>query len=193
MAGQLSVGADGRSRCAWCGVDPLYVTYHDEEWGRPPATERELFELLTLEGMQAGLSWLTILRKREGFRDGFHRFEPSAVAAMSSVDVEALLQNPGIVRHRGKIEATIGNAAALLTLYDAGQSLSLVCERYRPPARPRKRPDLDEFVSSTPESEALSKQLRGYGFRFVGPTIVYAFFQAAGFVDDHLEGCCVEW
>ena len=177
-------------RCWWCGDDPAYVAYHDTEWGRRPRDDRALFELLSLEGMQAGLSWLTILRKREEFRRAFRDFDPFAVSAMTSADVDVLLSNPGIVRHRGKIEAAISNSKILTSMYQRGESLAGVCEPYAT-SRPRPRPGVDDVPGLTSESTALSSTLRRRGFRFVGPTTVYAFMQAAGFVDDHIEGCHV--
>ena len=174
-------------RCGWAGSDPLYVGYHDEEWGRPLHGDDELYGLLMLEGFQAGLAWITILRKREAFRAAFAGFRISAVAAFGEADVERLLGDAGIVRHRGKIEAAIGNAQAALALPDG---LDALVWSFAPPASPRPR-SLAEVPAKTPESEALSKELRGRGFRFVGPTIVYAFMQSAGLVDDHLAGCRV--
>jgi DNA-3-methyladenine glycosylase I len=184
----LVVGADGRARCGWAGSNPLYLAYHDEEWGRPLRGDDALFELLTLEGFQAGLAWITILRKREAFHAAFAGFRVEAVAAFGDADVERLLGDAGIIRHRGKIEAAIGNARAALTL-PAG--LTELVWAYAPPARRSRPRSLAEVPALTPESEALSRELRGHGFRFVGPTIVYAFMQAAGLVDDHVAGCFV--
>jgi DNA-3-methyladenine glycosylase I len=187
--GGTTVGADGITRCWWCGDDPLYVDYHDREWGTPLHDERGLFELLSLEGFQAGLSWITILRKRDAFREAFEGFDPDIVAAYSEVDVDRLLANPGIVRHRGKITATIGNAEAVLAMGEEGTSLEQVVWSYAP--APRKRPlrDRSEIPAETAESAALAKALRKRGMRFVGATTVYAFMQSAGLVDDHLGGC----
>ena len=184
----LLLGDDGRARCWWCGEDPLYRAYHDDDWGRELRGDDAIFELLSLEGFQAGLSWLTILRKRDAFRSAFDGFSIRRVASYGEPDVERLLADAGIVRHRGKIEATIGNAVASLEL-DGG--LSDFVWGFAPPARPRRLASRDEIPASTPESIALSKELRRRGFRFVGPTIVYAFMQSAGFVDDHLDGCWV--
>ena len=173
-------------RC-WESSAEEYNRYHDEEWGRPVVDERGLYERFCLEGFQSGLSWLTILRKREAFRAAFARFDPERVAEFGELDVERLLADAGIVRHRGKIEAAIANARATLELRAAGRPLPEVVWAYRQdgPA-PRTR---DDWRSTTPESEALSKELRKAGFRFVGPTTVYAAMQACGIVDDHLATC----
>jgi DNA-3-methyladenine glycosylase I len=182
----LTFDSDGTARCGWCGDDPLYRAYHDHEWGRANRGDDVLFELLSLEGFQAGLSWLTILRKREGFRQAFAGFSIERVAAFGERDVERLLADAAIVRHRGKIEATIGNAAAALELSDG---LSDFLWEFAPPGRSDRPAAMGELPSATPESTALSKELKRRGFRFVGPTTVYAFMQSAGMVDDHLEGC----
>jgi DNA-3-methyladenine glycosylase I len=184
----LVVGEDGVSRCWWCGDDPLYRSYHDVEWGRPLHGDDAVFELLSLEGFQAGLSWLTILRKRDGFRRAFAEFSLQAVAEFDEQDVERLLGDPGIVRHRGKIEATIGNAVAALGI-EGG--LSELAWRFAPPPRPARLSRAGEIPDLTAEATALSKELKRRGFRFVGPTTVYAFMQSAGLVDDHLDGCWV--
>jgi DNA-3-methyladenine glycosylase I len=184
----LLLDDDGIARCWWCGEDPLYRAYHDDDWGRELRGDDALFELLSLEGFQAGLSWLTILRKREAFRAAFDGFAIERVASYGEPDVLRLLGDAGIVRHRGKIEATIGNAAAALEI-DGG--LSDFVWSFAPPDRARRLASRAEIPASTPESVALSKELRRRGFRFVGPTIVYAFMQSAGLVDDHLEGCWV--
>jgi DNA-3-methyladenine glycosylase I len=178
-------------RCFGDG-DPLYERYHDEEWGRPVTDERGLFERMALEGFQSGLSWLTILRKRDAFRTAFAGFEVDAVARFTERDVERLLADAGIVRNRAKIEATIANAKATSALLDGGPTLpELIWERYRPP--PRAAPPLTwaEVPSQTPETVALSKELKRRGFRFVGPTTLYALMQACGVVDDHLADCQV--
>jgi DNA-3-methyladenine glycosylase I len=187
--GGTTKGADGITRCWWCGDDPLYVDYHDREWGAPIHDERSLFELLCLEGFQAGLSWITILRKREAFRAAFQGFDPDVVAGYSEGDVDRLLGDAGIVRHRGKITATIGNAQAVLAMGEEGTSLEQVVWSHAP--APRKRPlrDRSEIPAETAESAALAKALRKRGMRFVGATTVYAFMQSAGLVDDHLAGC----
>jgi DNA-3-methyladenine glycosylase I len=172
-------------RC-WTTSDPAYNAYHDEEWGRPVRDERGLYERLCLEGFQSGLAWITILRKREAFRKAFAGFDPDRVARFGERDVERLLADAGIVRHRGKIEAAIGNARAALEL-PAG--LTELVWSFAPPARRRPPRSFAEVPTATAESQALSRELRRRGFRFVGPTIVYAFMQAAGLVDDHVAGC----
>ena len=180
------------TRCWWCGTDPLYVRYHDEEWGRPVTDDRRLFEKICLEGFQAGLSWLTILRKRDNFRRGFANFDPDRVARFTARDVRRLLGDPGIVRHRGKIESTINNAKRARELRDEFGSLSTYFWRWQPdPAtRPRRitRAGLMS-MATTPASVALSKDLRRRGWTFVGPTTIYAFMQAMGLVNDHVESC----
>jgi len=181
----LVTGPDGRVRCGWAGPDPDYLRYHDDEWGRPVRDEVGLFEKLCLEGFQSGLSWLTILRKREGFRAAFAGFDPERVAAFGPADVDRLLADAGIVRNRAKIEATIGNARALLAM--DGTLADLVWAA-APPPRPAPVTFAD-VPASTPESAALSKELKRRGFRFVGPTTLYALMQACGVVDDHLAGC----
>jgi DNA-3-methyladenine glycosylase I len=170
--------------------DPLYITYHDEEWGRPVTDERGLLERLCLEGFQSGLSWLTILRKRENFRAAFESFEPERVARFGERDVKRLLGDAGIVRHRGKIEAAIANARGTLALREQGTPLHELVwsqrpERHRPPR------GNGDWQATTPESVALSKALKKAGFRFVGPTTVYAAMQACGVVNDHLADCIV--
>jgi DNA-3-methyladenine glycosylase I len=187
--GGIVVGDDGLARCWWCGDDPLYVGYHDREWGTALRDERALFELLCLEGFQAGLAWITILRKRVAFREAFAGFEPDVVAAFTERDVERLLGDAGIVRHRGKITATIANADAVGAMRDAGTSLTEVVWSHAPVARPKPLADRSEIPAETPESAGLAKALRKWGMRFVGPTTVYAFMQSAGLVDDHLAGC----
>lgn len=184
------VGDDGLARCPWPGDDPGYVAYHDREWGRPVADERALFEKLILDAFQAGLSWLTILRKRAAFRAAFAGFDPPAVAAFSSADVAACTRDPGIVRNRAKIEATVANARALVSLWEAGDSLGELVWAHAPAPRPRPE-SMDEVPTATDESRALSARLREAGFAFVGPTMIYAFMQAVGVVDDHLAGCHV--
>ena len=178
------------TRCPWAGSDPLYVAYHDGEWGLPSRNERHLFEMLALEGFQAGLSWRTILQKRESFRRAFDGFDPARVARFGAARVRRLLGDPGIVRHRGKIEATIENARALLRLREAGGSLAaLSWSAVGGSPRVNRFRRLADVPSETAESEALSKALRARGFGFVGPTTVYAFMQACGLVNDHLVGC----
>jgi DNA-3-methyladenine glycosylase I len=176
-------------RC-WETTDPLYLAYHDEEWGRPVTTERGVYERLCLEGFQSGLSWLTILRKREGFRAAFAGFDPDQVARFDERDVERMLGDAGIVRHRGKIEAAIANARATLALREMGTPLHELFWSHRPDDRTGPRRGVD-WQSTTPESVALSKALRRAGFRFVGPTTAYAAMQACGVVNDHIADCWV--
>lgn len=185
---------DGRVGCWWAGDDPLYRAYHDDEWGRPVTDDVRLLEKLCLEGFQAGLSWITILRKRARFREVFAGFDPEVVAGFGQADIDRLLADPGIIRHRGKIEATIGNARAYLDLAGSGLTLRELVWSHAPDAA--DRPGRFDFASlsalaSTPESTVLSKELKRRGFRFVGPTTVYAFMQAMGLVNDHLDGCDV--
>jgi DNA-3-methyladenine glycosylase I len=170
--------------------DPLYITYHDEEWGRPVTDERGLLERLCLEGFQSGLSWLTILRKRENFRAAFESFEPERVARFGERDVKRLLGDAGIVRHRGKIEAAIANARGTLALREQGTPLHELVWSHRP-ERHRPPRGNGDWQATTPESVALSKALKKAGFRFVGPTTVYAAMQACGVVNDHLADCIV--
>jgi DNA-3-methyladenine glycosylase I len=177
------------TRC-WATTDELYVAYHDEEWGRPVTDERGLLERLCLEGFQSGLSWLTILRKRENFRSAFAGFDPEAVARYASRDVRRLLADAGIVRHRGKIEAAIANARGTLALRAAGTPLEELVWAHRPKIR-RAAKSLRDLPATTPESNALSKELKRAGFRFVGPTTVYATMQACGIVNDHIASCFV--
>jgi DNA-3-methyladenine glycosylase I len=184
----LAAGPDGRLRCWWCVGDPAYVAYHDGEWGRPVRDRDRLFEKLCLEGFQAGLSWLTILRKRPAFQAAFAGFDPAAVAAFGPADVQRLLADTGIVCNRAKIEATIGNAQALLALEAGGEGLADLAWSFAPPAGPPPRARAD-IPTRTPESTALSAALRHRGFRFVGPTTAYAFMQSMGLVDDHVAGC----
>jgi DNA-3-methyladenine glycosylase I len=176
-------------RC-WSSADPAYNEYHDREWGRPVTDERGLYERLCLEGFQSGLSWLTILRKRPAFRAAFAGFDPETVARFGARDVKRLLADAGIVRHRGKIEATIANARATLALREAGTPLPELVWSHRP-ANGRAPRSPADWQASTPESAALSKKLRAAGFRFVGPTTVYATMQACGAVNDHLADCIV--
>jgi DNA-3-methyladenine glycosylase I len=174
-------------RC-WESADPAYNAYHDEEWGRPVTDERGVFARLCLEGFQSGLSWLTILRKRDAFRGAFAAFDPDAVAAFAESDVERLLGDAGIVRHRGKIEAAIANARATVALREAGTPLHELFWSYRPDPPPPP-PTRGNWLPTTPESTALSKRLKQAGFRFVGPTTVHAAIQACGVVNDHLADC----
>ena len=176
-------------RC-WQSADPDYVRYHDEEWGRPVRDEQGIYERLCLEGFQSGLSWLTILRKRPAFRDAFHGFDPERVARLGEADVALLLDDAGIVRHRGKIEAAIANARATVALRASGQPLHELFWAHRPALHPAPASPAD-WRAETAESAALAKRLRGAGYRFVGPTTVYAAMQACGVVNDHLAGCFV--
>lgn len=181
---------DQLARCRWGASTIDYAHYHDQEWGRAVRDERTLFEKLCLEGFQAGLSWLTVLRKRESFRAGFANFEAGQLARFGEAEVAALLADPGIIRHRGKIEAAIANARALVALWDGGGSLSELIWSFEPP-RGRVVASFGDVPAQTPESVALSKALKKRGFRFVGPTTVYAAMQAMGVVNDHLAGCWV--
>ncbi|WP_448003976.1 DNA-3-methyladenine glycosylase I [Agromyces bauzanensis] len=183
---ELVEGEDGLLRCAWGASDPEYRRYHDEEWGTPQHDPVRLFEKVCLEGFQAGLSWITILRRRPAFREVFHGFDVERVAAMSEADVERLLGDARIIRHRGKIEATIQNASATLAL---DVSLADFLWSFAPPPRASSPGSFAEVPAVTSESTAMSKALRTRGFRFVGPTTMYALMQAAGMVDDHLAGC----
>jgi DNA-3-methyladenine glycosylase I len=190
----LVIGDDGKARCAWGTSDPLYVGYHDLEWGRPLRDERALFELMCLEAFQSGLSWLLILRKRPGFREAFEQFDPATVAAYGDDDVARLLADDRIVRNRAKVEASIANARAVVALHEAGETLVDLVFSHTPPAgeRPPGRfASLADMPSSTPSSKALAAHLRRHGFRFVGPVVAYSLMQAAGVVDDHVEGCWV--
>jgi DNA-3-methyladenine glycosylase I len=176
-------------RC-WTSKDPIYNAYHDTEWGRPVTDERGLLERLCLEGFQSGLSWLTILRKRDNFREAFADFDAERVARFGERDVKRLLQDAGIVRHRGKIEAAIANARGTLALREAGTPLEEIVWRHR--AKPRRAAtSIHNLPATTPESDALSKELKRAGFRFVGPTTVYASMQACGVVNDHIARCFV--
>jgi DNA-3-methyladenine glycosylase I len=183
---ELVRGDDGLQRCGWSAGDQEYLRYHDEEWGHEQHDPTRLFEKICLEGFQAGLSWITILRRRPAFRDVFHGFDVERVAAMDESDVLRLLGDDRIIRHRGKIEATIGNARATLEL---DRPIDELIWSFAP-ERPREPPQtFGEVPAITPESKALSLALRKHGFRFVGPTTMYALMQAAGLVDDHLAGC----
>jgi DNA-3-methyladenine glycosylase I len=185
----LSKGSDGRPRCWWGASTPDYERYHDEEWGRPVRDDRGLYERMVLEGFQSGLSWLTILRKRESFRAAFANFDIETVAGFGERDVKRLLADAGIVRHRGKIEAAIANAKAAAELHANGESLAELVWSHAPAGRRRAPRTLDDLPAHTPESTALAKELKRRGFRFVGPTTAYATMQACGIVNDHLAGC----
>ena len=181
---------DAVSRCSWPGSDPLYVAYHDEEWGVPVRDERKMFEFLVLEAFQAGLSWLTILRRREGFARAFSGFDAEQVARFGDADVARLLGDRGIIRNRAKVAATIGNARATLALREEGRGLvGLFWDHLDGRTLVNHWQAEDEIPASTPLSERISRDLKARGFKFVGPTIVYAHLQAAGLVNDHVVGC----
>ncbi len=184
------LGSDGRLRCAWAGSDTEYARYHDEEWGHPLHGDRALFEKLSLEGFQAGLSWITILRRRPGFREAFFDFEIERVAGLSDEEVEQLMLDGRIIRNRQKILATRSNAAITLELIrERPGALDEFIWGFAPPARVHRPAQLSELPAITPESTALSEGLRALGYRFVGPTTMYALMQSAGLVDDHVIGC----
>jgi DNA-3-methyladenine glycosylase I len=190
----IAVGADGVARCWWCADDPLYTKYHDAEWGRPVDDETRLFEMLTLEGFQSGLSWITILRKRENFRRAFKGFDLDAVRRFNTKDMDRLLSDAGIVRHRGKIEAAINNARRAPDLIEEFGSLAAYIWSYEPaPATRPKKLDRDALMklSTSPEATAMSKDLRRRGWAFVGPTTLYSTMEVVGVVNDHVSGCDV--
>ena len=178
-------GPDGKLRCHWCAAAPEYIDYHDNEWGYPVDDDQRLFEKLSLESFQSGLSWRTILAKRENFRKAFHHFDFNKVARFKRRDIDRLLKDEGIVRHRGKIEAVINNAQRVLELIEKEGSLAAYVWGYEPEKEPAK----PQTVSTTDESVAMSKDLKKRGWKFVGPTTVYAFMQAMGLVNDHAENC----
>jgi len=187
-----ATGPDGIVRCWWCVGDPLYIDYHDTEWGRPVADDRRLFEQLCLEGFQSGLSWLIILRKRDNFRSAFKGFDPERVARFNARSVERLLNDAGIVRHRGKVESTISNARRYLELVDEFGGFSRYVWGYAPETKSlRRRLDWPTLVAqgTSAEAIAMSKDLRRRGWSFVGPTTVYSFMEAVGFVNDHMSRC----
>jgi len=190
MAAKRREDAGPVTRCGWAGADPLYVRYHDEEWGVAVHDDRALFEFLTLEGAQAGLAWITILRKRAGYRKAFAGFDPKKVARFDEARIDALVQDEGIVRHRGKIESTVTNARAFLAVQKEHGSFDAYIWSFvgGAPLVNRRR-TLKDVPARTPESEAMSRDLTKRGFRFVGPTICYAFMQACGLVDDHVSTC----
>ncbi|PXV16334.1 DNA-3-methyladenine glycosylase I, partial [Salmonella enterica subsp. enterica serovar Newport] len=174
-------------RCDWVSQDPLYIAYHDNEWGVPETDSRKLFEMICLEGQQAGLSWITVLKKRENYRACFHQFDPVRIAAMQEEDVEHLLQNTGIIRHRGKIQAIISNARAWLAMEQNGESFAdFVWSFVDGQPQITQAASLDEIPTSIPASDALAKALKKRGFKFVGTTICYSFMQACGLVNDHI-------
>ena len=190
----ITLSDDGLSRCWWCGHDPLYRAYHDDEWGFPVDDDAKLFEKICLEGFQSGLSWLTILRKRENFRRAFVDFDVTRIVRFNARKVDSLLRDEGIVRHRGKIESTINNAKRAIDVAGEFGSLAAYFWRFQPPPseRPRRCNHASLMkMSRTPASECLSKDLKQRGWTFVGPTTAYAFMQAMGLVNDHLEGCVV--
>jgi DNA-3-methyladenine glycosylase I len=181
---------DGLKRCKWAGVDELYVEYHDNEWGVPVVGDQEMFERITLEGFQAGLSWITILKRREGFRKAFHNFDIVKVSKLKDKDIEKLMLNEGIIRNRAKILSTIKNAQLVLDLQSQGESISDIVWSFAPPKSKRTSSNSSfEWRATTPESDALSKHLKKLGFGFVGSTTMYALMQATGFVNDHAPGC----
>lgn len=183
----LIVGDDGQPRCSWGSSSEDYIHYHDTEWGRPTTDERTLFEKMCLEGFQSGLSWITILRKRDAFREVFADFDADVVAGYGEAEITELLGDARIIRHRGKIEATINNAQALLDLHESDRTLAGLIWSHEPEEAERRV--WDDVPASTPESTALSKELKKLGFRFVGPTTAYAAMQAMGVVNDHFVGC----
>jgi DNA-3-methyladenine glycosylase I len=185
----LVKGDDGCRRCAWGDAPPEYRAYHDDEWGRPVAADVRIYEKLCLEGFQSGLSWLTILRKRDAFRRAFAGFDAARVARFGTRDVTRLLKDASIVRHRGKIEASIANARATLAVQEEHGSLAALVWSFEPTGRRRAPRVLADLAAQTAESQALSKELRRRGFRFVGPTTAYAAMQSLGLVNDHLVGC----
>lgn len=182
------MGPDGKPRCRWCAAAPEFFDYHDREWGFPVDDDHRLFEKLSLEGFQSGLSWRTILAKRENFRKAFHDFDFGRIARFSQRDIERLLKDEGIVRHRGKIEAVINNARRARELVKREGSLAAYLWRYEPDVKELAKP---QTASISPESIALSKDLKKQGWKFVGPTTVYAFMQAMGLINDHVEDCVV--
>ena len=178
-------------RCGWVSQDPLYIAYHDNQWGVPETDSKKLFEMICLEGQQAGLSWITVLKKRENYRACFHQFDPVKVAAMQEEDVERLVQDAGIIRHRGKIQAIIGNARAYLQMEQNGEPfVDFVWSFVNHQPQVTQATTLSEIPTSTSASDALSKALKKRGFKFVGTTICYSFMQACGLVNDHVVGCC---
>jgi DNA-3-methyladenine glycosylase I len=183
--------ADAEPVRCWPTTDPLYIAYHDDEWGRPVRDEHRLLERLCLEGFQSGLAWITILRKRENFREAFCGFDPERVARFGDADVARLMGDAGIVRNRAKIEATIANARATAALHDAGETLDALLWSFAPELPPPAPRSLQDMPASTPESKAQARELKRRGFRFVGPTTAYALMQATGIVNDHVADCVV--
>lgn len=186
----IIIGPDGHGRCGWVGDDDLYRTYHDEEWGQPLRGDHRLFEKIMLEAFQAGLSWITILRRREGLRAAFHQFDPAEIARYTESDVSRLLGDPRIIRNKLKISAAITNAKATLELTeDSPGALDALLWQFAPPPRKDRLASLADVPAVTAASTAMSAALKAHGFRFVGPTTMYALMQSAGMVDDHLIGC----
>jgi DNA-3-methyladenine glycosylase I len=193
----LNIGADGQARCWWCGDDAEYMRYHDAEWGRPVSNDVRLFEKMSLEGFQAGLSWITILRKRENFRGAFDGFDFQKIQHYGAKDVQRLLGDEGIIRHRGKIEATINNARRAVEMAEEFGTLAKYFWSWEPETDPAVKPQDDVFIRKSQDdipavtevSKALSKDLKKRGWKFVGPTTCYAFMQAMGMVNDHLQSC----
>ncbi|EPR75963.1 DNA-3-methyladenine glycosylase [Leifsonia rubra CMS 76R] len=186
----LLIADDGRARCGWVGNDELYRHYHDTEWGTPLHGDQRLFEKIMLEAFQVGLSWITILRRREGLRDAFDQFDPATIARYGDEDIARLLDDPRIIRNRLKVLAAISNAHAVLELTQvAAGALDTLLWQFAPPPRTHRFVSLDDVPAVTPESTAMSTALKTHGFRFVGPTTMYALMQSTGMVDDHIEGC----
>ncbi len=187
----MPVDTDSKQRCAWCGNDPLYISYHDHEWGKPVSDDRVLFEFLTLESAQAGLAWITILRKREGYRRAFHNFDPHAVACMTEADVDRLMSDNSIVKNRLKIRSAISNAQHFCEIVDEYGSFYNYVMGFLPDGKPIINPvaEQQDIAVSSPVSDAMSKDMRRRGFKFFGTTICYAFLQATGFIDDHINSC----
>jgi len=188
MSAEIIVGSDGKSRCRWCDAAPEFLAYHDTEWGFPVSDDYRLFEKLSLESFQSGLSWRTILAKRENFRAAFHDFDFDRIARFTQRDITRLLKDEGIVRHRGKIEAVINNARRTQELIKREGSLVAFVWRYEPDSKQLAEP---QTTSTSAESLALSKELKKQGWKFVGPTTMYAFMQAMGLVNDHVKGCMI--
>ena len=184
----LIIGPDGKSRCRWCDAAPEFLDYHDKEWGYPVSDDHRLFEKLSLESFQSGLSWRTILAKRENFRAAFHNFDFDRIARFTKRDINRLLKDEGIVRHRGKIEAVINNAQRAQEIVKREGSLAAFIWRYEPDKKQHEKP---QTASTSAESLALSKDLKKQGWKFVGPTTAYAFMQAMGLINDHVEGCVI--
>ena len=183
-------GTDGKPRCGWASADPLYEKYHDSEWGRPLKDDQALFELLTLEGCQAGLSWITVLRKRENYLKAYGGFDARKIAKYTPAKLARLLADPGIIRHRGKIEASVSNARAYVAIVEREGSFAKFLWSFVGGKPKKNHPEtLKDVPAKSPESDAMSKALQKAGFKFVGSTICYAFMQASGMVDDHVEGC----